>query len=335
MDNEEIKAIYLNAEKVVSMLQTPYGKKLLEKQPQLLKIATQTVNEFRLKYYDIRLNSEENVNNVVQSIEDAVNALKIIPQTSHESIAVLNKLITENSEKLQNDLLFDSSTFYEKYFSTLPSTLNDDLNEDFLNNPRFKQWFGNSKVVDDDNKPRLVYHGTGGDVEEFSNFKFDVFPGAYFAQKKSYSDWFANIRGGSSFVFRCYLRVQNPIDLTPFEVRKVYYNDFVNYIKLRYGIEMPENKMLMARSEAKGGMWAWEYLRVGVDWLKLIKNTNEYDGFHYYENNPDDKDAKGVENVTPAWLVLNANQIKTSDMRNDTYSLFSDDIRMMKGGKVC
>lgn len=39
---------------------------------------------------------------------------------------------------------------------------------DQTNTPEFRAWFGNSKVVDADGKPLVVYHGTTGDFNEFS-----------------------------------------------------------------------------------------------------------------------------------------------------------------------
>lgn len=45
-----------------------------------------------------------------------------------------------------------------------------ELKPDFiLNNPNFKVWFGNSKVVDSSGKPLIVYHGTRRNFKEFSN----------------------------------------------------------------------------------------------------------------------------------------------------------------------
>lgn len=40
--------------------------------------------------------------------------------------------------------------------------------QDVSNNPAFKQWFGDSKVVDEDGKPLVVYHGTTHDFDQFS-----------------------------------------------------------------------------------------------------------------------------------------------------------------------
>lgn len=40
---------------------------------------------------------------------------------------------------------------------------------DVTDTPAFKKWFGNSKVVDADGKPLVVYHGTRNDVSEFKD----------------------------------------------------------------------------------------------------------------------------------------------------------------------
>ena len=333
MTKEEIKSIYLNAEKVVSLLESPKGKEIRDKNPNLHSIAHNALKTYKAKYYEIKISESVFAKDLLKSSDDAIEALKIIPETSHLAVTTLNNLITENSEKLQNELLFNSETFYEKYFFTLPTVLTDEVNKDVLENPSFKEWFGNSQVVDKEGSPLIVYHGTGGDVDEFSNFKFNIFPAAYFAENKSYSDWFAKIKNGNQLMYKCFLKVQNPIDLTSFEVRKVTYQDFTTYLKLKYGYDMPENKMLRAMSDAQNGVWVWQYLRAGADWLKFIQKSREFDGFHYYENNPQDI-VNGKENVTLAWLVLNGNQIKSADMRNTTYSLFTDDIRMKKGGEL-
>lgn len=331
MEAEEIKSIYLAAEKAVAMLESPLGQEVRMSNPEIYNIAVRTLNEYREDYFSIKMQESNNAKAITKSIEEAVEVLKILPETSHTSILELNNLITEKSKLLQNELLFDSDTYYERYFFNLPAKMTDELVNDVTKNERFTEWFTGSKVIDEQNQPLLVYHGSSGNIEEFTQFKFDIFPGAYFAEKKSYSEWFAQLKGGNEFMFRCYLRVLNPIDLTPFEVRKVTYQDFVTYIKLRYGYDLPENKMLQRIAEAQNGIWAWQYLRMGVDWLRMFANTGEFDGFHYYENNPQDV-IDGKENVTKAWLVLHPNQIKTADMRNTTYSLFSDDIRMKEGG---
>jgi hypothetical protein len=43
----------------------------------------------------------------------------------------------------------------------------EDWRENGINSKAFKNWFGDSKVVDKNGKPLVVYHGTRGDIKEF------------------------------------------------------------------------------------------------------------------------------------------------------------------------
>jgi hypothetical protein len=271
--------------------------------------------------------------------------LENISNTSYEARKIANEKITEKYKQLQAEELYDPIAFFQIYFA-LNTANQTDLNESMFyknlkvkskagfdllgRNENFATWFANSKVVDENKDPMLVFHGTG--ASEFTRFSFDRFPVAYFAENKDYSEWFQKSRGGDGAMFTCYLRIQNPIDLRLFGVRKVKYEEFVGYISLKYGYDLPLNPMLKNGSDNSDGLWAWQYIRGGVEWLKLIKNNGYFDGFKYYENNPDDpKDGK--ENITPAWAVFNAEQIKSA-RGNVTFSYDSKDIRFKKGGNL-
>lgn len=333
MTKEQIKKIYMSAAKTVYLLDNK--KEMQNLTPSEIKVLYDKANNILIKYeqdyYNILLDENEQLKQISEENNEAKEVLKIIPLESFENRKQLTNLITNNSERLQNELTYIPELFYDKYLLTVTQGINETDRKNLLQDIRFKEWFGNSQVIDKDGNPLLVYHGSGGDVNEFTNFKFDTFPGNYFAENKSYAEWFSRYRGGNSFIFRCYLRVQNPIDLTIFKTDLITYEDFIYYVEYTYGYKLPFNKMLKAMSDKTGGVWAWRYLRNGVDWLKYIQSKNEFDGFHYYENNPDDL-INEKENITKAWLVLNGNQIKAADTRNRTYSLFTNDIRMKKGG---
>jgi GNAT superfamily N-acetyltransferase len=51
-----------------------------------------------------------------------------------------------------------------------------------IDSPEFKAWFGNSKVVDEDGTPKVLYHGTFGDFDVFDRASPDSYfgPGFYF-----------------------------------------------------------------------------------------------------------------------------------------------------------
>ena len=334
MTNDQIKNLYESAEKAIAVLDSSEGTEIKISNPELYKEAQEVIEENRAAYFQILLNEKPEVTILIKETEEAVEAMKYVSDSSHSAVLELNTLIKTNTEKVQDQLLFNEQSFYDKYFLTLPSKIKEEEPEKVMENERFKEWFANSKVINDSGEPLIVYHGTGG-IDEFTVFKFSPFPANYFAVKKSYAEWFsaAKKRNTESFLFKCYLRVTNPIDLTDFKVEKVAYDEFVDYIKYRYGYTLPLIKMLKVASDRMNGMEAWLYLRNGVDWLKYISEKNDFDGFCYYENNPQDL-VNGEQNITKAWMIFKDTQIMAADKRNTTYSLFAKDIRMKKGGAI-
>jgi hypothetical protein len=73
--------------------------------------------------------------------------------------------------------------------------------------PAFKRWFGDSKVVDAEGKPLVVYHGTNNDFNEFRPSQ--KFGHAYFAsESKSYANAMATGDGGN--VMPVFVSMKNP-----------------------------------------------------------------------------------------------------------------------------
>ena len=85
---------------------------------------------------------------------------------------------------------------------------------------QFKRWFGDSKVVDRDGEPLVVYHGTGDDLTVFDPWKTnygDVSEGySFFTNKKNgYADSaqdYAN-RHKNGHVMETYLKIEKPLRL--------------------------------------------------------------------------------------------------------------------------
>ena len=83
-----------------------------------------------------------------------------------------------------------------------------------LDNPNFRRWFGNSKVVNDQGNPLVVYHGTrpGNDITQF-RIPNDR-DGIYFTPDAFYADGFTNdLRGDASQagpIYPVYLSVKKP-----------------------------------------------------------------------------------------------------------------------------
>jgi hypothetical protein len=333
MEAERIKKAYESAQNFITLLSSSYGESIRNEYPELVKKAEEIMLKYENQYMDAVIIHKPEAQNIVETIIELKETLELIDTTSYDSIKRLEDSLKENSEKLQSEILFEPLSFYKKYLLSITAPMSETLAESVLQNERFKAWFGNSKVVDEKGNPQVLYHGTSGLQQEFDEFQFKLFPGAYFAYNKSYSEWFAKVKS-NYYMYNVFLRVENPIDISAYGVEKVTYEDFTTYLELKYNLKLPENKPLKAQSDAENGLWAWRYLRFGSDWLKYIKNLNYYDGILYYENNPSDI-INGKENITKAYLVFDGNQIKSADIRNTTYSLESKNLKLAKGGKLC
>lgn len=335
MADKESFELYKAATNLLSLLSSEYGAPFRESNPELIVLAKTICDKYQNKFMSYRLETDDSAEVTMNTIEEFRRLLDILTPEESEIRKQVVVELTEKTSELQQKLLFTPKAFYDKYMLNLTSPhIASSINP--MENERFRLWFAGSTVVDADGNPLKVYHGTSGLTNkraEFTKFSFQSFPVAYFAKEKSYSEWFSVVKGRTGVLFECYLRITNPIDLTGYGVDLVKYDDFVNYIKYKYNFDLPEAPSLRARSNAQGGMWAWLYLRNGVDWLRIIKKDGRFDGIVYYENNPQQK-INGKDNVTMAWVIFNGNQVKTSDFRNTTFSLNDDNFSRKKGGKI-
>ena len=77
--------------------------------------------------------------------------------------------------------------------------------------PEFKAWFGDSKVVDENGKPLVVYHGRGADFGEFNTAGAGktAGSGAFFTSSPAVADTYAT--GDAPNVAPAYLSLRNPV----------------------------------------------------------------------------------------------------------------------------
>lgn len=113
-----------------------------------------------------------------------------------------------NSPRDQTKAALTKATVYEN------QNLGNSYNQSGLNQtetPEFKQWFGDSKVVDADGNPLVVYHGSrNGDFSVFDPGESNptLNGGMYFSSSKEFAQKFA---GPNGKVFEVYLRIENPL----------------------------------------------------------------------------------------------------------------------------
>ena len=295
-----------------------------------------------------------------------------INQLISEKQKQLDKLIFQKTEMaISQDNVFDD--LFEQSFTPIQNTYNnifvkDEGSSDFftpngsrslfndaqnslIRTPLFLDWFGDwqlayqykeagivdfpcSKVISSNYEPQVVWHGTGA---EFSYFRFDNFPAAYFAVNQSYSQWFADLhsRGGDGFTIPFFLNVRNPLDLTMFETKKIDPKTFFDYMFLQTGLTKSELDINPIFDDPKlDPIETWVYLRNNPKMLKKLADTKIFDGIHFYETNP------GVDQSEPfykteAWIIFDPQQAKLADPSRGVL-LFSSlkSFLLKKGGKI-
>jgi hypothetical protein len=295
-----------------------------------------------------------------------------IGQTIDEKQKKLNELTFKSVEdKFKGDSFFDE--LFEQSFTTIKheydgvyaenkeetnffnpdgsrSDLSDALNE-IIRTPEFINWFGDwqlsflykeadaleiecSKVLTDNFEPRIVWHGTG---QEFSYFRFDTFPAAYFAVNREYSQFFADLQGGGNgYVIPFFLNVRNPLDLTHFGTRNIPKKDFFDYLFLTTGLTMEQlevNPLFL--SDNVPDLETWIYIRRNPKMLKKISESRLYDGIHFYESNPNQPDTSSKSHKTEAYIIFDANQCKIASPNRGLLLLDSlKSFLLEKGGKI-
>lgn len=84
--------------------------------------------------------------------------------------------------------------------------------------PEFRRWFGDSKVVDENGDPLVVYHGTLADISSFRSGKEGL--GIHAGTRNAANESFASTQGGrgdGANVMPVYMSIQNPIRLPDME----------------------------------------------------------------------------------------------------------------------
>lgn len=114
--------------------------------------------------------------------------------------------------------------------------------KDKIESPEFKEWFGKSKVVDENGKPLVVYHGSGTEINEFSH-EFtgqgndQLGSGFYFTTEESEAIGYQKATGGHAnklggtdkpTVHVVYLSIQKPLtEKTPNKATRLQIQKFL------------------------------------------------------------------------------------------------------------
>lgn len=78
----------------------------------------------------------------------------------------------------------------------------------------FKRWFGDSKVVDAEGNPLVVYHGTGADISVFNPEMTESMPAVFMTPSAATAGAYAKSKRGPANVMPLYVSLKNPAEIT-------------------------------------------------------------------------------------------------------------------------
>jgi hypothetical protein len=113
----------------------------------------------------------------------------------------------------------------------------------------FQKWFGDSKVVDKDGNPLVVYHGTAADFSTFEGNRF------YFTPNPEYAGNYADETPGAN-VMPVYLSLQNPLDLSSLGAGRLSEQTVLNAMAAK-GVDVSGLRGVVKSKNKEIGVWAW------------------------------------------------------------------------------
>ncbi len=213
--------------------------------------------------------------------------------------------------------------------------------------PSFKKWFGKSKVVDEQGKPMVVYHGTKSPVGEFGESRIgggSLGPlgnytverhGIFAAEDPAMAQEFAEQGGetSNSAIQPLFIRIESPLDLTQ---KYAYSDEIFNALdaaaqKMRPDEYLFGYKIAREFGDLLGRGELWRIFDDGETslspkkWISLLKGLG-YDGLVIWER------SEGNIQNTKSWVAFDPKQVKSAVGNRGTFD--PEDPRILFQGKA-
>jgi len=183
--------------------------------------------------------------------------------------------------------------------------------------PCFKEWFSDSKVVDEDGNALTVYHGTNVDFDEFKPTKgFNT--AGYFAKDENLAreqaEAITRYRGGKEKIFKVFLSISNLADFSGVNGDETNIDEILSSIKgfsestvLKYQNKYG-NKKMPSFSFIGDTSFIDDLRSVGFSGVKYNEGSPEFANFMIEDENLKIKD-------TTSFIAFKPNQIKSVDAK--------------------
>lgn len=141
-----------------------------------------------------------------------------------DMLALSERMIGQIKHQSSLDLIRQKYHGTDKWM-TAPNGAKTHLSEQQwlqVRTPEFKKWFGDwendaanaSQVLDENGEPKVVYHGTATEFNEFKQGHGLLGDGIYLTDSFDTADVYANIRGENGFVLPLFVNIRNAFKTT-------------------------------------------------------------------------------------------------------------------------
>jgi len=183
----------------------------------------------------------------------------------------------------------------------------------------FKNWFGDSKVVEPNGDPSVMYHGTKEDFEEFDNDNGIFFTKDKYVAQMYSEDAIEAMNEGTETIVPVYLRIESPFDIRSLGLLSTR-RKFVDYVKSISGDTEfnPEGRF---ERDLDDKVPVWEIITDYNGEFYSHLDKIGYDGIFI-------KDENDIKHES--YIVWNANQAKHAAENNGNWSRNDDRMRFKK-----
>ena len=287
INREQGTAVVLNSDVPVKAIGRAETQTILKRKPQVIapKIITQ-----------------ESGNDLVRkpTSQEMMDIIKVRPQLNTAAPSFKLEFGSARVAKTEADA---ANAVFEKAGSTFMFSKRAAQTE----TPEFKRWFKDSKVVDAQGKPMVMYHGTDKEISSFTPKNGMIFltPKADFASNYTTGSLETlDKNGGQPNIMPVYVKAENAFDFeNPSHIKSLEAYEKAN----RY----TDRSISYLLGDMKRGWWEAMEDRKAQAAIKALG----HDGFHLVEN--------GVKNLA----VFDPSQIKSATGNIGTFDETNPDIR--------
>lgn len=264
---------------------------------------------------------------VAQVQRETAEALKAAAQSMQETAAAMRDIAAQQQKP--GPVKVEPATPEPVKEQSQPKATPSDQTD----TPAFSKWFGDSKVVDAEGRPLVVYHGTTADVTAFDaaragsntrhptsrlGFWFTSSPdvASLFTQQVDDSTWPPKMidRSGAN-VMPAYLAINNPFVMSVETFREINGRPFGEEVER----EQPE-------AVAKFRSW--------LDANKANIIAKGHDGIKVEGNTRYDNVMGGEEYAADAWVAFKPEQIKSATGNNGQFDTNNPDITFSRQDRI-